>query len=265
MVRLYARSLLVAFVLSLTTDQVSLSGMLIPKDSRPGIVPAEPRPAPAPTPPIAPAAEPIAPAAEEDSPDTEPYYRVYRITAYCDRGTTAAGVPSGVGQCAAPADIPFGARIYIPELDRTFIVTDRTARRFRHNTVDLYIPDRADCKRFGCRYLECEITHAPEEIEYASEELRQLVAETGNDARVGDSPRSPLKPRSTRPDVAVLSFDPPKPAPRISVRDFVAGVRETYLAADRDVIADLPANRGPVRIAIPARTARPRTIVYSVR
>ncbi len=97
--------------------------------------------------------------------------RVYRVTAYCDRGTTAAGVPSGLGQCAAPADIPFGSLIYIPALDRTFVVTDRTARRFRYNTVDLFIPSRARCKQFGRHYLECEITVPKHPARYGSKHL----------------------------------------------------------------------------------------------
>ena len=104
-------------------------------------------------------------------------YRVCRITAYCDRGRTASGVPSGVGQCAAPADIPFGSRIYIPELDRSFIVTDRTAKRYRRNTVDLFIPSRRDCKQFGCRYLECEISLPAEQLRYASPRLQALFAD----------------------------------------------------------------------------------------
>jgi 3D (Asp-Asp-Asp) domain-containing protein len=84
--------------------------------------------------------------------------RICRVTAYCNRGTTASGVPSGEGQCAAPLDIPFGARVYIPELNRTFVATDRTAKRFRHNTVDIFMPTRAECLGFGRRYLVCEIT-----------------------------------------------------------------------------------------------------------
>lgn len=101
--------------------------------------------------------------------------RVCRVTAYCDRGLTAAGVSSGIGQCAAPADIPFGSRIYIPELDREFIVTDRTARRFRHNTVDLFIPDREECLEFGRQYLECEIHIPSEPPRYASPVLASLI------------------------------------------------------------------------------------------
>jgi 3D (Asp-Asp-Asp) domain-containing protein len=106
----------------------------------------------------------------------KPAYRVYRVTAYCDRGLTAAGVPSGIGQCAAPADIPFGARLYIPALKRTFVVTDRTAKRFRHNTVDLFIPDRAECLSFGRRYLECAIRLPVERVRYGSPRLSAALA-----------------------------------------------------------------------------------------
>ncbi|MEW6250577.1 MAG: hypothetical protein AB1716_08005 [Planctomycetota bacterium] len=83
---------------------------------------------------------------------------VYRVTAYCDQGTTASGAQSGVGQCAAPSWIPFGAKVHIPALKRTFTVTDRTHRRFRHNTVDIFMPSRSDCVEFGRSYLECVVT-----------------------------------------------------------------------------------------------------------
>lgn len=118
----------------------------------------------------------IEPDKEEVEYESELFYRVCRVTAYCDRGLTAAGVPSGVGQCAAPADIPFGSRIYIATLDRTFIVTDRTARRFRHNTVDLFIPNRRECKTFGRQYLECEIAIPTETVRYGSPCLRAVLA-----------------------------------------------------------------------------------------
>jgi 3D (Asp-Asp-Asp) domain-containing protein len=84
--------------------------------------------------------------------------RVCRVTAYCDRGITAAGIASGVGQCAAPGDIPLGSVVYIPELNRSLVVTDRTHKRFRHNTVDIFIPDREACLQFGRQYLECHFT-----------------------------------------------------------------------------------------------------------
>lgn len=99
--------------------------------------------------------------------------RVCRVTAYCDRGITAAGVESGVGQCAAPADIPFGTRVYIPKLKRWFVVTDRTHRRFRHNTVDIFIPAAEACRRFGLNYLECEF-HLPVELAEARRNIRSV-------------------------------------------------------------------------------------------
>jgi len=89
--------------------------------------------------------------------------RVCRVTAYCDRGITASGRRVGPGQCAAPAYIPFGAKVYIPALGRSFVVTDRTHRRFRHNTVDIFLPSRELCVRFGRKYLECEfVVPAPQ-------------------------------------------------------------------------------------------------------
>lgn len=102
-------------------------------------------------------------------------HRMLRVTAYCDRGLTAAGVPSGVGQCAAPADVPFGSRIYIPALDREFVVTDRTHPRFRHNTVDLFMPARDACLEFGARYLECEIRQPAQTPRYGSRAIRHAA------------------------------------------------------------------------------------------
>lgn len=85
-------------------------------------------------------------------------YRICRVTAYCDQGVTASGAYTAIGQCAAPEDIPFGSLVYVEELGRTFVVTDRTARRFRKNTVDIFIPSRDACIEFGRKYLECRFT-----------------------------------------------------------------------------------------------------------
>ncbi len=87
--------------------------------------------------------------------------RVCRVTAYCDRGITASGLWSGIGQCAAPSYIPLGSTVYVPALGRRFVVTDRTHPRFRHNTVDIFIPTEYQCVRFGRKYLECEFTLPP--------------------------------------------------------------------------------------------------------
>jgi 3D (Asp-Asp-Asp) domain-containing protein len=97
-----------------------------------------------------------------DDGQSERLYRICRVTAYCDRGTTAAGVPSGVGQCAAPGYIPLGSYVYIPALDRTFVVTDRTHRRFRNSTVDIFIPSKRACRKFGRQFLACEFILPPD-------------------------------------------------------------------------------------------------------
>ena len=95
-----------------------------------------------------------------EPPRLEPIRRVCRVTAYCDRGLTASGRRVGVGQCAAPPSIPFGSKVYIPALGRSFVVTDRTHPRFRHNTVDIFIPSENRCRDFGRHYLKCEFTVA---------------------------------------------------------------------------------------------------------
>lgn len=115
-------------------------------------------------------------AAFTESPDvvqTGVIRRVCRVTAYHDQGETASGLPSGVGQCAAPRDIPIGSRVFIPALNKTFIVTDRTHRRFRNSTVDLFVPCRDACKQFGRNFLEVEIT--PPAARLSRTELAQIV------------------------------------------------------------------------------------------
>jgi 3D (Asp-Asp-Asp) domain-containing protein len=107
------------------------------------------------------------PAANEelaDDADTSTLYRVCRVTAYCDRGTTAAGVPSGLGQCAAPGYIPLGSVVHIPALGRSFVVTDRTHKRFRNSTIDIFIPSQQECRNFGRHFLECEVQIDPPAI-----------------------------------------------------------------------------------------------------
>ncbi|MBK8915932.1 MAG: 3D domain-containing protein [Phycisphaerales bacterium] len=99
-----------------------------------------------------------------------------RVTAYCDRGLTAVGVQSGVGQCAAPGDIPLGSVVYIPALDRYFVVTDRTHKRFRHNTVDLFMPTAWECRQFGVRNLSCEFIVCSEPAEYGKLRVSERLA-----------------------------------------------------------------------------------------
>lgn len=103
--------------------------------------------------------------------------RTFRVTAYCDRGITAAGVPSGIGQCAAPSFIPFGSEIYIPSLDRWFIVTDRTHERFRHNTIDLFMPNRSQCLNFGRRYTDAVVVYPSKKHRYGSRTILESISE----------------------------------------------------------------------------------------
>jgi 3D (Asp-Asp-Asp) domain-containing protein len=118
-------------------------------------------------------------AADEAKPVSRVLRRVYRVTAYNDRGLTAAGVWSGIGQCAAPAGIPFGTKVHIPAIGRTLVVTDRTHRRFRTNTVDIFMPGYEQCRQFGRRYLECVVELPTQCYEYGSPELESLVREVG--------------------------------------------------------------------------------------
>lgn len=114
--------------------------------------------------------------------------RELRVTAYCDLGLTASGVPSGPGQCAAPADVPFGSLVYIPALDRTLLVTDRTHRRFRHNTIDIFMDSARDCRRFGRRQLECIIIPPPTPHRYACERLLHAAREFADRVAAADAP-----------------------------------------------------------------------------
>lgn len=94
-------------------------------------------------------------------PKAEPLVRVCRITAYCDRGTTASGVAAGPCLCAAPYDIPFGTIVSIPELGIVSMVADRTSRRYRQSTVDLWLPTKSECLKFGVKYLEVHFYTEP--------------------------------------------------------------------------------------------------------
>jgi 3D (Asp-Asp-Asp) domain-containing protein len=84
-----------------------------------------------------------------------------RVTAYTShdkgmdgRGITASGerVQEGV-TIAAPPEIPFGAQIYIPELGRTYTVTDRGGA-IKGNRLDLFMEDRKKALEFGVQELE---------------------------------------------------------------------------------------------------------------
>lgn len=88
-------------------------------------------------------------------------HRVMRITAYTshDKGMNGQGITASCEPVvegitiAAPPDIPFGSQIYIPSLDKTYIVTDRGGA-IKGNRLDLYMMKRSDALEFGVQDLE---------------------------------------------------------------------------------------------------------------
>ena len=74
------------------------------------------------------------------------------------RGVTASGVLVQEGvTIAAPPDVPFGSKIYIPALNRTFTVTDRGGA-IREDRLDLFMKSREKAIAFGKQRLEVVIT-----------------------------------------------------------------------------------------------------------
>lgn len=92
--------------------------------------------------------------------------RVMVITAYtnCDpgmdgRGITANGEKTVEGRTiAAPPEIPFGTQIYVPELGKTFTVTDRGGA-IRGNRLDVFMESREEALQFGKQTLEVVIRY----------------------------------------------------------------------------------------------------------
>ncbi|MFN0136752.1 MAG: 3D domain-containing protein, partial [Phycisphaerae bacterium] len=80
------------------------------------------------------------------------------------------------GQCAAPSFIPFGSEIYIPALDRWFVVTDRTHQRFRHNTIDLFMPSRNQCLNFGRRFTDAVVVFPEKKHRYGCRSILKTVS-----------------------------------------------------------------------------------------
>ena len=87
-----------------------------------------------------------------------------RVTAYTKddagmngRGITASG-EKAVEERTIAADpaIPFGSRVYIPELGKTYTVTDRGGA-IRGNRLDLYMVSRKKALKFGVQWLEVYI------------------------------------------------------------------------------------------------------------
>lgn len=70
------------------------------------------------------------------------------------KGITASGKKAIPWRTvAASRGIPFGAKIYIAKLDKTFVVEDR-GYAIKGNELDLYIGDRKTALKFGRRKLK---------------------------------------------------------------------------------------------------------------
>ena len=99
--------------------------------------------------------------------------RVMRVTAYTNGfestgkhpgdpayGITASGERTQEGRTiAAPAEIPFGTEVYIPELGGVYIVEDRGGG-IRGDRLDLYIESLEDALEFGVQDLEVFIKYS---------------------------------------------------------------------------------------------------------
>jgi len=92
--------------------------------------------------------------------------KMMRVTAYTrsdkgmnGKGITADGEKALEGQTiAADSSIPFGTQIYIPELGKTFTVTDRGGG-ITGDHLDMYMDSRKDALKFGDRELEVRIKY----------------------------------------------------------------------------------------------------------
>ncbi len=73
-----------------------------------------------------------------------------RATAYCLRGRTATGTRAGPGAIAVdPRVIPLGSRVYVPGYGWGRAVD--TGRLIRGRRVDVWLPSRGGCMRWGVR------------------------------------------------------------------------------------------------------------------
>ena len=92
--------------------------------------------------------------------------RMMRVTAYTrndkgmnDKGITANGENALEGRTiAADSSIPFGTQIYIPELGKTFTVTDRGGA-IKGDRLDMYMEGPKGALKFGERELEVQIKY----------------------------------------------------------------------------------------------------------
>jgi 3D (Asp-Asp-Asp) domain-containing protein len=86
-----------------------------------------------------------------------PAHRPFTASAYCDRGTTKAGVRAQRGVAAAdPAVLPVGSVIRVdapsPEHAGIYTVLD-TGGKVIGRRIDLFVPDCGQARRFGLQHV----------------------------------------------------------------------------------------------------------------
>lgn len=88
-------------------------------------------------------------------------YRV-QATAFCLRGTTAAGTRSHTGTAAAdPSFLPLGTRIRFAGekgYSGTYLITD-TGSRIKGRRIDLRLATLSAARRFGRRVVWIQVVH----------------------------------------------------------------------------------------------------------
>ena len=92
--------------------------------------------------------------------------RVMQVSAYTigdegmnSKGITASGEEVLEGRTiAADSSLPFGTQIYIPELGKTFTVTDRDSS-IKGDQLDMYMESLKGALEFGTRELEVQIKY----------------------------------------------------------------------------------------------------------
>ncbi len=97
-----------------------------------------------------------------------------RVTYYCTRGITASGCGTAPGQCAAPAWIPLGSRVKVD--GRWLVVTDRTARKWRNGTIDVWVPTRREALVRGVHYSWVEVVAPAKAWRYNRRAARDVGA-----------------------------------------------------------------------------------------
>ena len=109
------------------------------------------------------------PIVENVTVEPEPTLETFEVTAYTLHpsetgkapghpayGITASGKRVERGDAACPPSMEFGTELYIPEMDRTFVCSDRGGA-IKGNRLDLYMVSRSNAFEFGRQWLDVEI------------------------------------------------------------------------------------------------------------